>query len=185
MAQANSNLTTRRSFTTLMAATGAAMLATKTDATTLPPDARLIELGKQFDEIDRQFWRSCAKCNPLWEQLREKSDDWNKAHPHATSAQRMDEYHRLHVEIGLKAIEDSDDQPDDWTNRISPIAEEILSIPSSTLAGLSIKARVVRSQASHLWRESEDDADWDDLCIRKLVEDILLMAARNTAPVAI
>ena len=60
---------------------------------------------------------------------------------------------------------------------MDPIAREILAVPALTLDGLAIKARVAKWAASDFWTESNEDVDWDKLCVRELIDAVIQMAA--------
>jgi hypothetical protein len=67
--------------------------------------------------------------------------------------------------------------PDNIMDEIDPIGGAVMAIPALTLAGLSVKARLVKFGASTYWTESDDDADWDKLLVRKAIDAVIHAAA--------
>ena len=86
-------------------------------------------------------------------------------------------YKRIYEELGLQAMDDRGEHPDDLLVKLDPIARRILAVPATTLAGLSVKARLAKFSEPDLWKENDTDADWGDLCVRKLVDAAIELAA--------
>jgi hypothetical protein len=143
------------------------------------PDEELLAYGRDLDSCIHDYKIAHAKFRPLWDRLDERLD----AERPAENESFVDWHHRLCDEIGLSALEDKHEHPDDPTNRSDAPSRAILAIPATTLTGLAVKARLARFGASHIWDKSDDDADWDHLVLRKLVDAVLDLAATNTSEV--
>jgi hypothetical protein len=66
---------------------------------------------------------------------------------------------------------------DDVTDAQCPVARRIAALPVTTLAGLAVKARIAQATCSYCYREENDnDADWDHLHVRKLIDAVLGLA---------
>ena len=148
--------------------------------TSQTPDAELIELGHQHDLIAQRHAAAVARFRPKWDQHRQMMKDWESDNPGLSSEEYVEAYHRIANEIGLTAMEQSGQHPDNLLSESEPIARAILAIPAITVAGLSVKARLARFGADDLWDENDDDADWSDLLIRNLIDAVVHVAASES-----
>jgi hypothetical protein len=174
--------TSRRNFLAGAAGAAGSALVSTTGEAASGPDARLIELGRQLVENDRQERLACARVKPLENQHDMLLKEWMDKNPEASDKEYADEYGRLYDHLGMSK---PGVHPDHWSGLIQPIADEIMAIPAVTLAGLAAKAQLAKTQAGHFWDASNDDSDWDILCVRQLVDAVLDMASRHPAPISI
>jgi hypothetical protein len=137
----------------------------------------LIALGKQLDLLRQEYAAAIIRCQPLWDEHKRLLDQWRAAHPYPRMpGQFEDAYHRIGREIGLDAIEIGDNHPDDIMNRVDPVSRAIMAMPATTVAGLAVKARLAAFGADSFWDETDKDADWDQLLMRKLVDAVIELA---------
>ncbi|EAQ36936.1 hypothetical protein NB311A_07298 [Nitrobacter sp. Nb-311A] len=142
-------------------------------------DAELIRLGHEHDKLVQKLEVETARLRPLWDEHRRRMDGWRAANPFKTGDD-IKAYDRLWDEVGLNdAYKDGD--PDEITDAMDPICRKILAIPTMTLAGLLVKARVAKYHASEFWDEPHDTADLAHLHMRELCDAVIDMAARTTA----
>ena len=66
--------------------------------------------------------------------------------------------------------------PDDVTEIMHPMMERILVLPAHTVDGLKVKASAAKFACQNYWDDSDDDADWDTLYARKLIDAVLMVA---------
>jgi hypothetical protein len=139
--------------------TGSSRRNIKAELTAAPaaaPDAELLVLGKQFDQLERQYHEVMERDRPRIErelQLLEAQEPFEK----------------LDEEFGPQSSPDALDILDTMD---API-RRIIALPASTLAGLAVKARVARFSCERFWDEPEEDLDWDELMARKLIDAVL------------
>lgn len=150
---------------------------TSNPPTSHTPDAELIELGRQHDVIAQQYAAAVVRFSPKWDEHLRLTKDWERDNPDCSSEEYRAARDRIAGEIGLTAMEQSGQHPDDFMNESDPIARAILAIPAITVAGLSVKARLAAFGARGLWNKNDDDADWADLVVRSLIDEVLHMAA--------
>ena len=127
-----------------------------TAAPALAPDAELLALGKQVDQLERQYHEVMERDRPRIErelQLLEAQEPFEK----------------LDEEFGPQSRPDALDILDTMD---API-RRIMALPVTTLAGLAVKARVARFSCEHFWDEPEEDLDWHELMARKLIDAVL------------
>ena len=65
---------------------------------------------------------------------------------------------------------------DDVLEMIAAPSHRIVELPAHTLDGLKVKALLARHVCGHFWRASDDDADWDHMVARSLIDAILRSA---------
>ena len=146
-------------------------------ATSYTPDAELIALGRRHDLIAQQYVAAVARFTPKWDEHKQLLNDWTRDNPGCSSEEHLKAHNKIADEIGLRAMEQSGQHPDDFMNESDPIARAILAIPAITVAGLSVKARLAAFGAKGLWDKNDDDADWADLVVRCLIDEVLHVAA--------
>ena len=120
------------------------------------PDVELLALGKQFDQFERQYQQVMERDRPRIErelQLLEAQE----------RSEKLDE------EFGPQSRPDALDILD----MMDAPTRRIMALPTTTLAGLAVKARVARFSCEHFWDEPEEDLDWDELMARKLIDAVL------------
>ena len=139
--------------------TGSSRWRREAELTTAPaaaPDAELLALGKQFDQLERQYHEVMERDRPRIErelQLLEAQEPFEK----------------LDEEFGPQSRPDALDILDTMD---API-RRIMALPATTLAGLAVKARVARFSCEHFWDEPEEDLVWHELLVRKLIDAVL------------
>jgi hypothetical protein len=95
----------------------------------------------------------------------------------STDDQFLQAYHKFADEVGLTAIRKVSESPDDIMNECDPVSRAIMSIPSTTLAGLAVKARLAKYEVSNYWDESDSEVDRDKLTVRKLIDAVIQAAS--------
>jgi hypothetical protein len=70
---------------------------------------------------------------------------------------------------------------EDITDAMDPVFSRIMALPATTIAGLAVKADILRHYYEKGFDESFDaDSSWDDLgAVRALVEAVSAFAARS------
>ena len=119
-------------------------------------DVELLALGKQFDQLERQYHEVMERERPRIErelQLFEAQEP----------SEKLDE------EFGPQRRPDALDILD----RMDAPIRRIMALPATALAGLAVKARVARFSCEHFWDEPEEDLDWHELMARKLIDAVL------------
>ncbi len=138
------------------------------------PDEALLAYGRELDSCAHGYWTALAKYRPLWDKLRDRLEEQRESRTNRVA------YHQIYGEVGLTALDQQGEHPDDFTTRADAPSRAIMATPATTLAGLAVKARLAKFGASEIWNESYDDADWDHLVLRSLVDAVLdLAAAQN------
>ena len=116
----------------------------------------LLALGKQFDQLRRQYHEVMERDRPRIErelQLFEAQEP----------SEKLDE------EFGPQRRPDALDILD----RMDAPIRRIMALPATALAGLAVKARVARFSCEHYWDEPEEDLDWHELMARELIDAVL------------
>lgn len=143
------------------------------------PDEALLAYGRELDRCAHDYWTTCAKYRPLWDKLNARLEEERNSETNRAS------YGQICDEVGLSALDSQGEHPDDVLARSDAPSRAILAIPATTLAGLAVKARLAKFGASHIWDESDADADWDHLVLRNLVDAVLELTAAQTKEGAI
>jgi hypothetical protein len=138
------------------------------------PDEALLAYGRELDRCAHDYWTICAKYRPLWDKLNARLEQERDSETNRAS------HSQIYDEVGLSALDQQGEHPDDIMARSDAPSRAILAIPATTLAGLAVKARLAKFGASHIWDESDADADWDHLVLRNLVNAVLELAAAQT-----
>lgn len=155
----------------LLAVAAAAAIPTVLPVKAAHSDDALLAYGRELDRCVHDYKTTCARYRPLWNELSSRlQDEFPKSEDGVTF------HERIYDEVGLKALDDQGEHPDDIINRSDAPSRAILAIPATTLAGLAVKARLAKFGASHIWDESDTDADWDHLVLRNLVDAVLELA---------
>jgi hypothetical protein len=134
------------------------------DATVTVPDAELLALGKQFDRLERQYRQTMERDRPRIERELQLLD------AHQRNVQQ-----KLDAEFGPQS------RPDalDFLEMMDAPMRQIMALPATALAGLAVKARVVRFSCEPFWDEPEEELDWDELMARKLSDAVLEFCGRH------
>ena len=119
-------------------------------------DVELLALGKQFDQLRRQYHEVMERDRPRIERELQLFD-----------AQEPSE--KLDEEFGPQSRPDALDILD----RMDAPIRRMMALPATTLAGLAVKARVARFSCDHFWDETEEDLDWHELMTRRLIDAVL------------
>lgn len=164
---------TRRTLFQAAAVTAAAVSPGVSAAKATHPDDALLAYGRELDGCIRDHKATCAKYRPLWDKLSARLQDETRGQDESPVAW----HHRIYAEVGLEALDQQGEHPDDIIGRSDAPSRAIMAIPATTLAGLAVKARLAKFGASHIWKESYDDADWDHLVLRSLIDAVLDLAA--------
>jgi hypothetical protein len=170
----------RRNFLTGAAAAAAVpALATSSKAAgaVSEPDSELIELGRQLDILQQAYASAIVRYQPFWDEHQRRLRAWVAANPNRPDGDTGKEYLRLYAELGMEEMDAEGAHPDGITALIDPIAKKIMALPALTIAGLSVKARLAKCAEPSLWKASDADADWGDLCVRKFIDAVIHTAA--------
>jgi hypothetical protein len=164
----------RRGLLTAGAAALAVVPATATAACWFPgPDAELLELGKRFAEVTGEVDAANAAFNVIYNPISARSDRLCAGIPEG--AQQHAIWKRLADEAGPAFGEAERDLFEAW-DRHRDVIEAIAAIPATTMAGLAVKAAVVRQQNAELWEEH--GCEFHQAPIVGLVDEIAAMALR-------
>jgi hypothetical protein len=131
-------------------------IAGRRTSTAAARDLELLALGKQFDQLERQYHAVMERDRPRIERELQLLD-----------AQEPSE--KLDEEFGPQSRPDALDILDMMD---API-RRIMALPATASAGLAVKARVARFSCEHFWNEPEEDLDWHELMARKLIDAVL------------
>ncbi len=137
-------------------------------------DAELIALGNEHDQYVARFRASVSAWEPLFEEHKRCLQEWRSKHPSYSSKAFGKAYSVIMRKLEKRApLPHPDDILDARSDELSHI---IMNMPATTIAGLAVKARLAAFSAPNLWKASDANADWDDLCIRKLIDSVLTAA---------
>jgi hypothetical protein len=134
------------------------------------PDAELLELGRQFDELQSKLELAFELSAPADGAYSEALQELGERLGNASS----DEYTKELKKIGERINRDFPPPSPTWgevSDMQAPITRKIMALPASTIAGLAVKARVAKSACD--CDTSDEDCDWDTLMARKLIEAVL------------
>ena len=142
--------------------------------TSLAPDAELIALGRELDRLVERYDASAAAWRGVSDEHSRRVAAWQAEHPAHTEQELGTAYTALldglQAKVGLP-------HPDNILDaRSTKLSRSIMAMPATTIAGLSVKAKLAAFAEPNLWDESDSDADWGDLCVRKLIDDVLKAA---------
>lgn len=107
-------------------------------------------------------------------------EEWELNHAVVQPGERTKEYNRISDELGADGSAVCR-HPDYYVSAMQPLWEQVIAIPATTIAGLAVKARVMRFFCQNYWEESDADADVDVLLCRKLCDAVIDMASRSTS----
>lgn len=136
-------------------------------------DEKLLALEKQLDALIKRYEAACSFFNPLWEKDQKLMQRWCENHPNRKPGEFEEWLSHSESRRLLRTAEKTHEHPDDVTRECDPVARAIMATPARTVAGLKVKAKLARFDASHMWNESDRDADWDHLVVRSLVDSVL------------
>jgi hypothetical protein len=139
------------------------------------PDAELLGLGRQLDQLRQAYALSHAFWGPIWVEQDKRLREWSMDHPKRTESQVRAAYVAIADELAANTTQP---HPDNLLGGDGvSFQRAIMDIPATTLAGLAVKAKLAKFSASELWYLSDDDADWGDLAVRKLIDAVIDTAA--------
>jgi len=133
------------------------------------PDQELIELGRRFDVLERQFHETDEKMGP-------KNDALVRILRETAGPRSDEDYNEIWRRLDQEFGPDPEPSCDDLSNAIGPLERAIMALPAFTFAGLGVKARIARFECSHFYDETDDDADWDHWIARELISSVLAAA---------
>lgn len=173
MAQASSASTTsRRSF--LGAVAVSTIAAVPQAAAQQHPDAALIALGEQFDDLLRRLDEALAHSAPLWDRHTELMDKWWETHlPSKDGA--LAAYKQFEIDLGLHKLNAEKRDPESITNLASKLGDRIMAMSPVTAAGLAVQSRVLAYDLGGL--EGADDASVYRPYVRAFVLSVTRLAA--------
>jgi hypothetical protein len=69
-----------------------------------------------------------------------------------------------------------------YNENVQPLENAIVRTPAKTIDGLAAKAAMVkRFIAAEMWDDTDEDANWDTLAVRKIAEEAIAIAAAAKA----
>jgi len=171
MAQATETLP-RRAFlrTAAVAATAAAIpVAAVAAHASVNPDAELLALGAQFNELVRRMAVAERLDEPHQEAMRAMLEKMHRERTGPISnEEHVKAYDRVEAEYPRPLP-----CPDDISDAMDPIMRHIHALPALSIAGLKVKARAARFACRHFWNDPDDRADWDHKCARNAIDAVL------------
>ena len=134
------------------------------------PDAELIALGQELDTLFAQVVGPEAL-------LAEREAVWRAAgHSYALIRKNRARFWRSRHKFGVDAAAIERNK---LLDRIDAVHARIRPIEPRTFAGLAVKAQTTRGYARRLWEESEADLDYDQLLIRRFVDEVYELGQRS------
>jgi hypothetical protein len=168
-------MTTTTSRRAVLAGTAAASTAATLPAIAFPavqPDAELLALGRQLDRLFAMHRVACERYKPQWEVFSREAEKMAATVPNSNDAwEAMSK--RVEAEYPVDYP-----HPDDIIDVTDGPSRVVMALPATTLAGLAVKARLAKFTCSKFWTETEEDADWDHLVLRSLVDAVLEQAGK-------
>lgn len=128
------------------------------------PDTELEALGRRIEEISAAYADAEERSKPNW-------DAWaaqRRALPNSIS----DEEYLAASDRVNREFPIAFPTCDDLNDAMGETGMRIMAIPAQTLAGLKAKAKLAK-HSCHLWDEPDDDAGWDHLVLRNLIDAVL------------
>jgi hypothetical protein len=169
--------TTRRAI--LAGAASALAVVSPALAISSSPDAELIELGRQWEactaERDRIEELGAARAAAAWQtidRVREQSAD-----RHVPDSDYLDAWQRADAQLGGPSQEETNAA---W-KALAFVEAQIMAREATTIVGLALKARVVKSNCSNLWREADEDADYGDMQMRQCIDAVIALGGMRVA----
>lgn len=163
---AEQSITSRRRFLTGTAALAAgAVAAAPVIAAAAAPKAELLALHDEVlrlaEEAARYQTEIIDDLHPRWVEMARKDGFRGKDTPAAS----------FYEESGLRAALSAQRELDEAADKL---CERMRQSPLTTPRALAIKANALKHHhASHFWRESDSDADWDHLVTRQILDEVI------------
>jgi hypothetical protein len=132
------------------------------------PDAELLAVGRRFDTLAEQRDRSVERWEPVWQAIQQERNT-------IPGTLSNDGWMALTERVEARFPERGP-HPDDIAGAMNEPERAIMALPATTIAGLAVKARLAREYNRSWWDESDENADWDVLVARKLVDAVLALA---------
>jgi hypothetical protein len=167
-----STTTSRRNALALVA-TLPALAAPAAVAAMDSPDAELIRLGKQLDQVIADYNAQQLKDRPDRELFEAKVEQVTGVAWHNTPASWDEEspaavaYYEARSAIARTDHSDTDEECP-WTpihGRLYPIVDDILSRRAQTVSGLAVQARAIVMGHADLWDARDEDTERERLFI--------------------
>ena len=162
---AQQNITSRRRFLTGTAALAAgAVAAAPAIAAAAAPEAELLAL---HDEVLRLSEDAARYQTEIIDELHPRWVEMAGEHGFRGDNPATRFYHESGLSAAMNAQRDLDEAADKLTARIR-------QSPLTTPRALAIKASAIKHNgASHFWRETDADADWDHLVARQILDEVI------------
>jgi hypothetical protein len=158
---------TRRNALTAIASMAGAVVTPAIAATVANPDAELLALGAQFDELARRLAIADKLDEPYQEAFQAALD---RARTGLISNETFSDV-LVRVEVENPRPSPS---PDDITDAMDPIIRGIIAVPALSIAGMKVKARVAKLvSCAHFWNNPDNKTDWDKLVARQTIDAVL------------
>jgi hypothetical protein len=137
-------------------------------------DAELIELGRQLGVLIARYKQNGAQVAPLLEEhdIRMEPFMLRFKRGELSNAEFMREYDEQYEALGIEQI----DERDGLTDAMDVPMRRIMALPATSLPGLAVKAMAAAHACSHFFGKSDEDADWDHLHARGLIQAVLALA---------
>jgi hypothetical protein len=136
------------------------------------PDAELIALGRQLDQLVIGF-------NDARERNAGHREGEEKAHWRIGqmlkegSMTAQDDYLEALNRLMKDAPPPSHPTDEDFWGLLDPVQSRIAELPAKSLDGLKVKARSAKFTCSPFWDGPAEDADWDHRMIRAVIDAVL------------
>jgi hypothetical protein len=119
----------------LLAVAAAVAIPTVLPAKAAHQEDALLAYGREFDFCIHDYKTTCAKYRPLWNELNSRlQDELHKSEDGVTL------HERIYDEVGLKALDEQGEHPDDIINRSDAPSRAILATsgasPTKMLTGI-------------------------------------------------
>ena len=138
-------------------------------------DLDLLKLGRQLDLLVQRYETARQRFIPVNEAHKRLIAKWCQAHP----GYNNDQVSAAYCEIYDDLREGIGEHPDDAMGEVDGVSRAIVAIPATTIAGLAVKARLAAFANEGCWDDSDEDADWEVLVVRKLVDAVIRLAASS------
>jgi hypothetical protein len=136
------------------------------------PDVELLALGQQLDRLFAMQKVACERYKPQWEAFNREAQKMLATVPNSNEAWWA-MWDRVEVETPVDYP-----HPDDIIGAADGPSRAVMALPATTLADLAVKARLAKFTCSEFWTESDEDADWDHLVLRNLIDAVLELAGK-------
>jgi hypothetical protein len=182
MTNQSETTTSRRAFLAGVPVAAAALTPAVAAALSSGADDALVELGREHSKLVLQMRAAEDKTQP-WHDLH------NELMPKYLEESRKlenDDPRKMALYEALKKRIDDELGPwpheaDDVSSALDPIARQIMATPAISPIGLAVKARAALLACEGFWDTNAEDADWDYLHARSLIEAVLRFTGDRTS----